>query len=276
MTQRPLIAFQLAADAAYARMCTAMVHAIRHFHPDAPVRLYRPEADREAFAHLEGKAELLPPPPSTLPFGEFHPLIWTKMEAAAWEGPDVVVVLDPDQILYRPMRELCERFWASDADFGSTTDDEDVRHQFRQLPAILEPVADRAGISSGTMLIRPSARFYASLREVAENFAQHAKYPDQAVLNVLAYVTGRWMYFDEVLQMPHLSPGILDEAHDACLIHFYTPRPACFGASPRRAKEESFAEACAEFAELTGRPYPEQRVERDFLVRLENRLAKAG
>lgn len=264
------LAFQLAADAAYLRMTTAMVNAIAHYHPDCPIRIYVPDADRRAFAALEPRAELRSPPDHRLNHGAFHPLIWTKMEAALADE-EAVVVLDPDQILYRPLDALVATFLASGADFGASVDNETVAAQFKRLPDVLAPHAERAGLSSGTMIVRPSQAMYDAYLDAARRFAADARYPDQAVLNILAYVEGRWQPFGDELQLLHLSPAILDPEHGSCLVHLYTPRPDWCGPSPRRPNEPCFAEACVEFEAETGHPYPEARLRADFLARLEDR-----
>mgnify|MGYP001806627648 CR=1 FL=1 len=267
------IGFQLAADAAYQRMTEAMVNAIAHYHPDARIRLYVPDEDRPAFARLADLVELCSPPPLVFNHGSFHPLIWSKLEAARATDVDVVVVLDPDQIMYRPLHRLCAVLWASTADFGACTDNEVVAAQFRRVPRELDPYAKRPGISSGTMLIRPSPDFYEAYVDAARRYAADALYPDQSVLAILAYTQGRWLRFEEELQLLHFSPSVLNPDHGACLVHLYTPRPPWCGSSPRRPGEPDFIEACAEFKQETGQPYPEARLREDFLARLHDRWA---
>ena len=71
--------------------------------------------------------------------------------------------------------------------------------------------------------------------------------------------------------LPPWSARVL-EPRPACLIHFWTPRPAFFGANPLRSQEPSLRDCLRRFEQETGQRYPLERFERDFAARLHNEL----
>jgi hypothetical protein len=273
--------FVLAFDAAYARMATALVHALQHFHPGHPIRVYTLPGELAAlrawsrpFRDVEVVAYRMP---AALDFGEWHPLIWAKLEAFAAEDTGPKVVLDVDQILYGPVSDHVARALASGRCISASPDITDLRGHVQAwfTGSPLEALVGVPCFNAGAMVVRPSRPVYQELLALARRHHAEVRLPEQAILNLWARRHGGHHDLGEAFMLHPWSPRVL-EARPACLVHFWTPRPAFFGANPSRSLEPSLQECLARFEQDTGRRYPIERFEHDFTVRLHNTLAAAG
>lgn len=273
--------FVLAFDASYVRMATALVHALNHFHPGRPVRVYTLEADLAAlqrWARGFRDVEVLGyRPPAGVSFGEWHPLVWAKLEAFAAERAGYQVVLDVDQILYRELSGGIAEAMASGRLISASPDITDLRGHV--LPSFSgEPLEALEGVpcfNAGAMVVRPSREVYRELLALASRHHAEVRLPEQAILNLWARRKGGHHDLGEAFMLQPWSPRVL-EAAPSCLIHFWTPRPAFFGPSPLRSSEPALEECLARFERETGQRYPLERFERDFTARLRNTLAAGG
>jgi len=273
--------FVLAFDTGYARMATALVHSLNHFHPGRPVRVFTLEEDHAAlqrWARAFRDVEVVPYRPlADVSFGEWHPLVWAKLGAFAAENAGLQVVLDVDQLLYRELSGCIAEARASGRTVSASPDITDLRGHV--LPSFSsEPLETLAGVpcfNAGAMVVRPDREAYRELLALARHHHAEVRLPEQAILNLWARRHGGHHDLGEAFMLQPWSPRVLEHS-PSCLIHFWTPRPAFFGSSPTRSCEPALEECLARFEQETGRAYPLERFERDFTTRLHNALAVGG
>jgi hypothetical protein len=290
----PPFAFLLAFDPGYCRMATALVNSLIHFHPGRLIRVYtlpehveplrvwaRPYRDIEVVAYR---------PPHQLAFGEWHPLIWAKLEAFAAEEHTFQVVLDVDQLLYRSLSRCIAEAAGAGKLVAASPDISDLRAHV--LPSFRDNCSDNgrddghddpddqgldalAGVpcfNAGAMIIRPSQAAYRDIIALARRHHTDLRLPEQAIFNLWARQAGGHHDLGERFMLQPWSPRVLEPRVPSCLIHFWTPRPPFFGTSPLRSGEPTWETCLQAFEHDTGRPYPLARFERDFMVRLEGAL----
>jgi hypothetical protein len=275
------LGFVLAFDVRYERMATALVHSLNHFHPGRPVRVYvlpDEHAALQRWARGFRDVEVVPyRPVADLSFGDWHPLVWAKLEAFAAEGEGPQVVLDVDQLLYRPLSRFVEESAASGHAVAASPDITDLRGHV--LPSFtgapLDSLVGRPCFNAGALVVRPSRAAHRELLALARRHHAEVRLPEQAILNLWAWRSGGHHDLGERFMLQPWSPRVLEEA-PSCLIHFWTPRPAFFGSSPSRATEPSLQECLERFERETGQRYPLERFERDFVARLHNALPAGG
>lgn len=270
--------FVLAFDVGYARMATALVHSLNHFHPGRPIRVYTMEEDEEplrrwatGFHDVEVRRYVHA---GRLSFGEWHPLVWAKIEAFADEELPCQVVLDVDQILYRSLSGCIAEALSAGKSISASPDISSLRDHM--LPSFTgEPLEELGRVScfnAGAMIIRPSRNIYRELLHLAQAHHAHVRLPEQAILNLWARRHGAHHDLGEKFMIQPWSPRVLEHGSPSCLIHFWTPRPAFFGSSPVRTTEPSLRECLNTFERETGQRWPLERFEQDFLLRLQNQL----
>ncbi|HVG61324.1 MAG TPA: hypothetical protein VNA24_22380 [Hyalangium sp.] len=270
--------FVLAFDVGYARMATALVHSLNHFHPGRPIRVYVMEEDlaplqrwAKGFRDVEVRRY---EQAGRLSFGEWHPLVWAKLEAFAAEEHSSQVVLDVDQILYRDLSPCIAEALAAGKTISASPDISSLRGHV--LPSFTgEPLEGLERVScfnAGAMIIRPSRDVYRELVDLAQRHHAQVRLPEQAILNLWARRNGGHHDLGEKFMIQPWSPRVLEADSPSCLIHFWTPRPAFFGPSPLRTTEPSLEECMSTFERETGHRYPLDRFEQDFMVRLNNSL----
>lgn len=266
----PSFGFFLAFDVGYLRMATALVHALCHFHPGKRIRVLTLPADVE---HLAAWAATLPGveiaayAASNLDFGEWHPLVWAKLEAFASEDHEMEVVLDVDQLLYRPLTECIAEAWLAGKVIAASPDITDLRGHVRATythPEGLEALRGVPCFNAGAMIVRPSRGAYEELLALARKVHGDVRLPEQAVLNLWARSKNAFCDLGDSLMLQPLSPRLLEPDVPSCLVHFWTPRPPFFGTSPVRSSEPSWDECLHQFERETGSPYPTERFERDY------------
>lgn len=277
--------FVLAFDPGYASMATALVRSLEHFHPGRPIRVYTlPEHTAKlaawARAFRVSPVEIVAyHADAELSFGEWHPLIWAKLEAFAADVGEYQIVLDVDQILYREIDDCLDEAVRAGKTIAASPDITDLRghvHASFSYRHDLEAMRGIPCFNAGAMIIRPSRRAYRELRELARRHHEHVRLPEQAILNLWARSAGEHHDLGEQLMLQPWSPRLLEAEVPSCLVHFWTPRPAFFGASPRRATEPAFQECLDEFQRVNGARYPLERFERDFLARLHGTIGAAA
>jgi hypothetical protein len=275
-------AFLVAFDPGYIRMATALVHSLAHFHPGRRIRAFTlPEhmAALREWARPFRDVELVTyEPDPKLSFGEWHPLVWAKLEAFAGEEGTYQVFLDVDQILYRSLSGCIAEAIASGKLISASRDITDLRGHV--LPSFgLHSLASLEGVpcfNAGAMIIKPSQQAYRELLALAEAHHADVRLPEQAVLNLWARQNGGHHELGEELMIQPWSPRLLEPVIPSCLVHFWTPRPSFFGSSPLRSTEPAMNECLEAFARETGREYPLDRFERDFMLRLRGGLGAEG
>lgn len=271
--------FFLAFDAGYLRMATALVNALGHFHPGKRIRVLTLPSDVQAlrdFARTRPDVEVVPYRPPNLDFGEWHPLVWAKLEAFACEDHAAEVVLDVDQILYRPLSGCVAEALASNKPISASPDITDLRGHVHASFGTDEELAALVGVpcfNAGAMIVRPSKGAYEEILALARRAHRHVRLPEQAILNLWARSGERLHDLGDRLMLEPSSPRILEASIPSCLIHFWTPRPPFFGPSPRRSGEPSWEDCLADFTRKTGQPYPVARFAEDFRAWLEREPA---
>jgi len=262
--------FVLSFDAGYLRMAKALVNAIGHFHPGKRVRVLTLPSSAEAieaWAADKPDVEVIRYRAPDLEFGEWHPLVWAKLEAFAPRAHALEVVLDVDQILYGPLDDCIAAASASGATISASPDITDLRghvHESFGAPEALEALSGVPCFNAGAMIVRPSRAAYSEILRLAREVHRHVRLPEQAVLNLWARENGGHHDLGDRLMLEPWSPRLLEPKMPSCLVHFWTPRPAFFGTSPLRSSEPAFEACLRDFEERTGRAYPMERFERDF------------
>jgi hypothetical protein len=275
----PRYAFTLAFDRGYTRMATALVHALRHFHPARTIRVFTLPDD---VAALQRWSERWPEvsvhayrQAHDLSFGEWHPLIWAKLEAFAADPAELQVVLDVDQILYRSLEPSIAEAERAGRAVAASPDITDLRGHVHASFGGGRGLDELVGVpcfNAGAMVVRPSPKAYGELVALARREHRHVRLPEQAILNLWARATESHHDLGEGFMLQPWSPRLLERPITSCLVHFWTPRPAFFGVSPRRSAEPELQECLTAYARQTGQPYPLEHLERDFLVRLRGDL----
>jgi hypothetical protein len=271
------VRFLLAFDPSYARMATALVRSLTVFHPGCPIVVHTLDEHLHALEswardHAFRDVSVVPFRPATeLSFGEWHPLVWAKLEAFA-SDPDVLqVVLDVDQIMYGDLSACIEEAAGSGKTISASPDISDFRdHVHRSFKGNrdLASSADMRCFNAGAMVVRPSKRAYDELVALAERHHRDVRLPEQAILNLWALENGEHHDLGDKFMIEPWSPKVLETPVPSCLVHFWTPRAAFFGANPVRSSEPQWGSCLEAFRRATGEPYPLERFERDFLARL--------
>jgi hypothetical protein len=260
-------------------MATALVHSLGHFHPGHRIRVYTLRehvAALKAWARSFPDVEVVPYRAGhALAFGEWHPLVWAKLEAFAAEEGVHQVVLDVDQILYRSLSGCIAEAIDAGKIIAASPDITDLRGHV--LPSFqggvgLEALGGVPCFNAGAMVIRPSRQAYRELIALAQAHHADVWLPEQAILNLWARQAGGHHDLGEAFMLQPWSPRLLEPVVPSCLVHFWTPRPPFFGASPLRSGEPAWEERLRAFARETGQSYPLDRFERDFLLRLRGEL----
>jgi hypothetical protein len=271
----PEYAFVLAMSPNYKRMGTAFLHALNHFEPGRAIRIFTlaPDlAEMRAWAAGFRDVTVLPYGNSkSFQYGDWHPLIWAKLEAFAMTDHEYNVVLDVDQILYRSVADHVRLAKESGKIFSGSEDMTSLHghmHPSRMEHPTLAALPESRCLNAGAMIVRPSQAAYAEIVKSAEAWHRHMWLPEQGILNVWAHLAGEANDLGDGWMLDPWSPKLLAPEVPACLVHFWTPRPAFFGESPLRKKEPLWDECLSAFERKTGAAYPLARFERDFELRL--------
>ncbi|MEI6948656.1 glycosyltransferase [Paraflavisolibacter sp. H34] len=273
--------FILAIDYGYIRMATAVINGLNHYHHLPRIIVYTLKADTEKIAdHFKRSAnvEVIEFTDGGLHYGQWHPLIWAKIEAFRLDIQETVLFLDADMIIYSNLQKYFDDFTASKKLIGASPDFAPFvkqfnsgfdfrqfffRHFFNSNNYLME-----AAFNAGALLFRPDKAVYQELMALARAFHEVAFYPEQAILNLLCLQRDGWHRMDDLSIMP-FSPRILS-GKDYGMLHFFTPRPAVMQAPIIRDGEPGLQEMMAWFEECYGVPYPLEKIEDDFKRRLEN------
>ncbi|MCA9656706.1 MAG: hypothetical protein KC486_00040, partial [Myxococcales bacterium] len=269
-------AFLLAFDRGYARMATALVRSLEHYHADPDVRVLTLAKDVDELRAWARQFQSVRVDPfadaHSFRFGEWHPLIWAKLAAFACADVDSCVVLDVDQIMYCGVDEFVDTARASGKSIAASPDmtrlHGHMRGSWRDDPE-LRRLPDAPCFNAGAMIIRPDVAIYRDVLRVARAYNQRMFLPEQGVLNLWAYLNEGHCDLTDRFMLPPMSPKLLRPAIDSCLVHFWTPRPPFFGANPARSGEPTWEEFTAAFRRDTGAAYPTERFRADFEARLQ-------
>ncbi|MGL5863488.1 MAG: hypothetical protein ACRCY9_19770, partial [Phycicoccus sp.] len=208
-------------------------------------------------------------------FGEWHPLVWAKLEAFA-SDPDVLqVVLDVDQIMYHSLSACIDEAARSGKTISASPDISDLRSHLLESfdgDLDLESSANMRCFNAGAMVVQPSRRAYDEFVELAERHHREVRLPEQAILNLWARENEEYHDLGDKFMIEPWSPKLLETPIPSCLVHFWTPRPAFFGANPVRSTEPRWDTCLRAFRDATGTPYPLDRFEHDFQTRLHGSL----
>lgn len=271
------VRFVLAFEPSYARMATSLIRSLTILHPECPIVVYtlddhltelRSWAGAHGFRHVSVASYR---PATLLSFGEWHPLVWAKLEAFAGD-PDVMqVILDVDQILYHDLSGCIAEAVASGKTISASPDITDLGghllDSFTPRPT-LSSIANVSCFNAGAMIVRPSRGAYTELVGLAERHHRDVRLPEQAILNLWARRNGGHHDLGDKFMIEPWSPKLVEPTISSCLVHFWTPRPEFFGANPVRSLEPEWGRCLEAFQHKTGQPYPLDRFEVDFLTRL--------
>jgi hypothetical protein len=274
MSTSPDFAFLLALDPSYLRMGTALVHSLNHFHPGKEVKLYVQSHDFEGFQTWARSFRDVTVVPyanaAALDAGEWHPLVWAKLEAFAAPDDRFHVVLDVDQLLFRGLDAHVEEAARSGKRLSASPDISTLHQHFRPgfaASAELAGVPDAPCFNAGAMIVKPDAAAYRELLRLARHHHRHMRLPEQGLLNLWALWGEGHHDMGERFMLQPWSPRVL-ERDPATLIHFWTPRPSFFGSSPVRSTEPTLEECLQRFEQEHRSPYPLERFREAFELRL--------
>ena len=276
--------FAMAFDELYGRMASAVIHALNFFHRDPYIVVF---AHDPANLHIKTLSEryrnieVARCPHPQFHFGQWHPLIWAKLEAFRLETKESVMFLDADMIVYRELSVFEKAFEESGRCVGASSDFAPFVKQFNSgfdfyQHFFDEPFQDltylrQPAFNAGAIVLRPDRVVYRDIMRLAHRFHEITFYPEQAILNLYAYLNGGWCRLDDLSIMP-FSSRVLAPKPDYGMLHFFTPRPDFMLQSVIRDGEPTLSDMMSRFASKHGREYPLGRIESDFFMRLQNRL----
>src|ERR1700733_14634008 len=125
--------FVLAFDEAYIRMGKAVINAIHHYHDSPSIFLYTTYKVHPCFLELAStypNLEIIPFKNRGYHFGDWHPLIWAKIEAFGLDVKGPIIFLDADMIIYKNLEPFVNNFSASGRLIGASTDFAPLVKQF--------------------------------------------------------------------------------------------------------------------------------------------------
>lgn len=280
--------FAMAFNAAYASMAEAVINALNHYQRQPSIIVFTDDLHApplRRLAQLHPNMDLIPFEPAGHHYGEWHPLIWAKLEAFRLGTDECVMFLDADMIIYGELDRFETALLASGKAVGASRDFAPFAKQFnsgfdfRQFffrhyfddDAYLTAPA----FNAGALLFKPDLTVY---RELARLSARHHRvtfYPEQAILNLFCLMNDAWLELPDLSIMP-FSPRVAEPVKSFGMIHFFTPRPEFMGATVIREGEPTLEEMMSWFQSRHGTPYPLGRIECEYRTRLRNTFADPG
>lgn len=280
--------FAMAFDAAYASMGEAVINALNFYHRRPDIVVFTDDAGApplRRLARLHRNVSLLPFRTSGYHCGEWHPLIWAKVEAFRLPVDECVIFLDADMIVYGDLGRFERALLASDRIIGASRDFAPFTKQFNSgfdfrqfffrhyFPS--DAYLAAPAFNAGALVFRPDPAVH---RELARLSACHhgvTFYPEQAILNLFCLANDAWLELPDLSVMP-FSPRVAEREKSFGMIHFFTPRPAFMSAPVVRQGEPVLEDMMAWFQETYATPYPLRDIEADYRARLHGTLADAG
>jgi hypothetical protein len=275
--------FAMAFDAYYAGMGSAVIHALNFYHGHPTILLYTDDPQSlRGLASKHRNVEVIPFVDSGFHHGEWHPLIWAKLEAFRIEAADCVVFLDADMIVYNELGPHVDAFCRSGKLLGASTDFAPFVKQFNSGFDFREfffgHILDRRSylsapaFNAGALVFKPDKAVYKEIAALARKFHDVTFYPEQAILNLFAMINDAWCPLEDLSVMP-FDRRVLDCPKRYGMIHCFTPRPTCMLPPVVRAGEPTLEDMARWFADTHGVPYPLSTLERDFVCRRDNLLS---
>ena len=275
--------FVLAFDYSYLRMATAVINGLNHFHNFPRIIVYTLKSDKQKIANhfkVSMNIEIIEFVNPNLHYGQWHPLIWAKIEAFRLDIKETILFLDSDMIIYNNLQKYFDEFDASNKIVGASPDFAPFVKQFNSgfdfrqffFRHFFESddylMAD--AFNAGAVMFRPDKMIYNELIKLAKACHEVAFYPEQAILNLLCISKNGWFRMNDLSIMP-FSPRILSE-NNYGMLHFFTPRPNVMQTPILRDGEPSLQEMMAWFENRFKVAYPLEKIEDDFIKRLTNKI----
>lgn len=247
--------FVIAFSEKYTRCAQGLINAINHYH-DAEIIAYVDDIDNEAvrsIARSYANLHLIEFVPNEWSYGNWHPLIWSKIDAFSLDISEPCVFLDVDILMYKPLDSYLERYQRSGKIIGGAMDDDSLADQFKGAwgTQLLGKTDSGSAFNAGAMIFTPNRSSFEDLRELAEKNHEKVAFPEQAILNLWALQNGGWLDLGhEFMALPFSEKVIGSEEY--ALLHFFTPRPEFMTKHGEREGESSFSEALIEFKRRFG------------------------
>ena len=276
--------FALAFDEKYSQMAAAVINALNFYHNTPTIIAFSddvtsPSATR--LSSLHKNLSFIPFKKYALHYGEWHPLIWAKIEAFRLPVNDCVVFLDADVIIYNNLSRFRDDFLASGKVIAASRDFApfvkqfnsgfDFRQFFFQHYFANDEHLNAVAFNAGALIFKPDHIVYSELIALSKRHHDITFYPEQAILNLFAKLCDGWLEQPDLNVMP-FSPRVLEPQPSFGLLHFFTPRPPLMLPAIVRQGEPTLGEMTAWFGSRFKTPYPLEKLERDFLSRRDNSL----
>lgn len=268
------VCFAIPVAGQYYRMARALGNSVRHFHPRSKlVAMTVPGPGSEITALVDDGPfeELLIFDETRLSDEGYSPVIWTKLQVIGLDLAKVLVILDADLIMYRRVDALIDQFLMSGKRIAATLDDDPSLATALKRPGVLgNDVADVPALSGCLVMTRPDPAVSEHLLDLARVLNGESYWPEQAVFSWFASQHGGWVDLGIGAVVQCWDEGVLKNPVEAVFVHVGAPRPATFGASPRRWGEPGLIDAVDRFLERWGRPFPAERLSADFTQRVSD------
>jgi alpha-N-acetylglucosamine transferase len=276
--------FAMAFDSYYSTMGRSVINALNFYHNNPSIFIYTPFPKHELLARVEAdypNVRLIPAPQNTFHYGEWHPLIWSKIEVFNLPIDDCVVFLDADVIVYNNLQKYCDRFLKSGKAIGASADFAPFIKQFNSgfdfhqffFKRIFtnDAYLSATAFNAGALIVRPDSRIYQELIRLAHDFHKLTFYPEQAILNLYCFLNDGWEDLEDFSIMP-FSSSLVGNFRGCGVLHFFTPRPAFMLEPIERSGEPTLNDMTNWFEAVHGTSFPLRQIEKDYLARLNNKL----
>lgn len=274
--------FVMAFDAVYASMGEAVINALNHYHDRPNIVVFTDDVHAPPLHRLgllHDNVDILPFKPKEYHCGEWHPLIWAKLEAFRLPVDECVMFLDADMIIYNNLSHFEGMLLSSGKTIGASRDFAPFvkqfnsgfdfrqfffRHYFAEDQCLAAPA-----FNAGALVFKPDPAVYRELIALSAHNHNVTFYPEQAILNLFCRIHDGWLELPDLSVMP-FSGRITDTVKTYGMIHFFTPRPEFMAVPVVRQGEPTLDDMMAWFQETHKTPYPIRRIESDYRTRLNN------
>jgi lipopolysaccharide biosynthesis glycosyltransferase len=274
--------FALAFDERYSQMAVAVINALNFYHNTPTIVVFSDDVTGSSATRIRSvhkNVTFIPFERYALHYGEWHPLIWAKIEAFRLPVNDCVMFLDADVIIYNNLSRFEDEFLASGKIIGASRDFAplvkqfnsgfDFRQFFFRHYFANDEYLHAAAFNAGALIFRPDSSAYSELITLGKRHHEITFYPEQAILNLFARLCDGWLELPDLSVMP-FSSRVLEVQPSFGLLHFFTPRPNVMLPAIARQGEPTLDDMRAWFENRFSTPYPLEKLERDFLVRRHN------
>lgn len=278
--------FIIACDKHYSKMAQAVINSLNYYHDNCRIIVYSTDSDSDEILNLKNghnNIRIIPFNDLGYHYGEWHPLIWAKIEAFNLDIDEPVMFLDVDVIIYRSLSDFFDCFEKSAKIIGASRDFAPFVKQFNgsfdfcqfffnnffQDSSYLTAPA----FNAGAIIFRPNKNVYKELKILSENLHHFTFYPEQAILNYYCFINDGWMEIEDLSILP-FSSRVLNRNNDIGMLHFFTPRPDCMMNPIIRSGEPTLADVVSLFEKFHKTNYPLAEIEQEYLDRLANKIPK--